>query len=426
MRVFKFGGASLKSAIAIKNMVSIVCNNKNDHPLIVVVSAMGKTTNALELILQNALNGKEYMQEVESLKEYHINTASELENNNSSKITNIINDLFQSFEIKLKELKSQYNGSIESYQFSYDQIVSYGELLSSKIVSEYMNITGTENEWFDARTVISTDSTYTEGKINWKRTTSLIKELNNDSGNIKITQGFIGSDPYNNTTTLGREGSDFTGAIFANCLNAESLTIWKDVPGILNADPKKFHDAQLYKYLSYREAAEMTYYGASVIHPKTIKPLANKNIPLHVRSFESPAKEGTVIANEKSHEVFPAYITKDNQAIISFKVKDFSFIDEKNISTIFHVISTLNIKINLMQNSATSFSICIDYKEYQVTRLIEELKKEFKILFNHGLQLITVKNYTEKSIERFKDEKVLLEQRSRNNYRIVVKETKTF
>ncbi|MCX2742845.1 aspartate kinase [Mangrovivirga sp. M17] len=426
MRVFKFGGASLKSANAIINMVSIVCNNKNEHPLIVVVSAMGKTTNALERILQNALNGKEYMQELNKLKNYHLETASNLENNDSSNITNTVNKLFQSFEIKLKELIDQYNGSIESYQFSYDQIVSYGELLSSNIVSEYMNLTGTKNSWLDARNIIVTDSTYTEGKVNWKKTNQRIKEQIEEFKGIKITQGFIGADPYNNTTTLGREGSDFTGAIFANCLNAESLTIWKDVPGILNADPKKFHDAQLYDYLSYREAAEMTFYGASVIHPKTIKPLANKKIPLNVRSFERPEKTGTLIGNEKSHKVFPAFITKNNQALVSFKVKDFSFIDENNLTTIFHTITNLNIKLNLMQNSATSFSICIDYKEYQVNRLIEELSTQFKILFNKKLQLITVKNYTEESIERFKNEKILLEQRSRNNYRIVVSEDITF
>jgi aspartate kinase len=306
----------------------------------------------------------------------------------------------------------------------YDAVVSFGELLSSTIIGLYMQDRGMKISWIDARNLIKTDQNYREGKIDWQITGSLIKQSLTDklSEFNFITQGFIGSTKDGHTTTLGREGSDFTAAIFGASLDAESVTIWKDVPGILNADPKRFEETQLYSNLSYQEAAEMTYYGASVIHPKTIKPLANKNISLLVKSFENPTLEGTVINKDDILDLLPTYVIKDKQCLVSFGVKDLTFINEKNLSIIFHILDKLNIKINMMQNSAVSLTVCFDFREDKVSKLLDTLKNDFKILYNQDLQLITIKNYTQDAINRvLANRDILVEQRTRHTYQIVVK-----
>lgn len=418
MKVFKFGGASVKDAAAIINLAKIMEHFK-DEPIVIVVSAMGKTTNALEEIFAAAYKQLPYATLLQNLLTYH---------------NSIINGLFLQEEIKnlLSQIEDLYNSiTIElkkpeerNYNMAYDQIISKGEIASSLIVNAYLNKFGKKSNWIDARKFIRTDSTFREGEIDWVSTCSkinfLIPPLLDES--LVVTQGFIGADINGNTTTLGREGSDFTAAIIGSCLNVEEVIIWKDVDGILNADPKKVPNAKKYEKLPYQEAAEMAYYGASVIHPKTIKPLANKKIPLWVRPFNDANALGTCIFDCKVENLDPAIIFKPNQCLISFRVKDFTFINEKNLSLIFLVLDTLNIKINVMQNSAISFSICVDDQDYKINALLKRLNKEFDIFFNQGLELITLKNYNDVLVREISVQKeILLEQRSRNNFQIVVR-----
>ncbi len=418
MKVFKFGGASIKDANSIRNMTDIVAEYPDDA-LVIVVSAIGKTTNKLEQIFFKKLKDEDFSSDLDELTEYH---------------SIIIQDLFKEpIDIDLKpvnelftDLKSILASNVKNRNGAqlYDTIVSFGELLSSTIIGLYMQGNGMKINWVDARSLIKTDPTYREGKIDWEITESLIKETLTEklSESNFITQGFIGSTKDGHTTTLGREGSDFTAAIFGASLDAESVTIWKDVPGILNADPKRFEKTQLYSNLSYQEAAEMTYYGASVIHPKTIKPLANKNISLLVRSFKSPSMKGTEISKGDIHDLPPTYVVKDKQCLVSFGVKDLTFINEKNLSIIFHILDKLNIKINMMQNSAVSLTVCIDYREDKVNKLLQTLENDFKILYNQDLQLITIKNYTQEAVNRVSANRdILVEQRTRHTYQIVVK-----
>jgi aspartate kinase len=418
MHVFKFGGASIKDAISIQNMSEII-GMHNNTPLVIVVSAMGKTTNRLEEIFFKKLRGEGFENELELLKSFHETIVKALFSENSSPAESEVNALF-------KELDQVLN-SQQIFKMSdqaYDAVVSFGELLSSRIIAHFLIQEGIPITWIDARDLIQTDNTFREGKIIWETTEAKI--IDGISKNLAktnfITQGFIGKTAEGHTTTLGREGSDFTAAILGASLSAASVTIWKDVPGILNADPKRFDITELYANLSYQEAAEMTYYGASVIHPKTIKPLANKNIPLLVKSFEKPDLEGTLINQGITHELPPTYVIKDNQCLVSFGVKDLTFINEKNLSIIFHILDKLNIKINMMQNSAVSLTICFDHREDKVRELIDMLKNDFKIRFNQNLQLITVKNYSQEAIEKVTGEKeILVEQRTRNTYQIVIK-----
>ncbi len=415
MKVFKFGGASIKNDASIRNMYDIISIYREEQ-LVIVVSAMGKTTNQLEKIVGLAIESKPYKDQLDQLYQYHVDVATNLFN--KKRATDRVQRVLES----LKNTLAAYPSFPEKDMF-YDAVVSHGELLSSTIIAEYLELSEIKIHWLDARDFIKTDDTFREGKVNWSLTRNLINEKfrTPKKNSMIITQGFIASTENHHTTTLGREGSDFTAAIIASCLQAESVTIWKDVPGILNADPKKFASTQLYRNLSYQEAAEMTYYGASVIHPKTIKPLANNKIPLLVRSFENPFLEGTVIDIGEIHELPPTFIIKENQCLITFRVRDLAFISEKNLSIIFHVLDMLNIKINMMQNSAVSFTICVDGYDSRIEKLIDTLKNDFNILYNDQLTLITIKNYTMAAVDTIVEGKnILVEQRTRNTCQIVI------
>ena len=413
MKVFKFGGASVKSAAAIRNMIEIIKSYKEDS-LVIVISAMGKSTNHLENILNLAIAEKNFSKELEEFTLYHLNIINELEAQPTLK---------SNVEIRINELRDHLNQTKKpEYSKFYDQIVSYGELLSTTIIHDCLIQSGIISTWIDSRELIKTDNTFQDGKVDWKITcTNINKHIQESTDSKFVTQGFIGSTIAGETTTLGREGSDYTAAIYASCLNAENVTIWKDVPGILNADPKIISDATLFSELPYNEASEMTFYGAKVIHPKTIKPLANKNIPLHVRCFEAPKEKGTVIHNCKIDNMPPVIIYKENQCLISFKEKDLSFVNEKGMSRILETLHELDWNIHIMQNSAISFSACLDYNSIKMEKLIKMLKDEFTILYNTGLQLVTLKNYSVESLEKYKPKGILLlEQISRNNYRVLV------
>jgi aspartate kinase len=412
MIVFKFGGASIKNSEAIRNMCSIIKKYSAER-LLVVVSAMGKTTNALESILQKKRKNEIQTVDIDALYNYHLSICKELFTKPDEVIRNI--------DIIFDELEKALALDVPFDQH-YDQVVSKGELLSSTIVASYLATYEVKVKWIDSRDYIKTDDNFRAAHVNWEESERLIDNLNTVlDENIVLTQGFIGMSEQGMSTTLGREGSDYSAAIFASCLNAKSLTVWKDVPGILNADPKLIEDVKLFTQLPYIEAAEMTYYGASVIHPKTIKPLANKNIPLYVRSFDHPDEPGTIIHECAVDLLEPTIIIKNDQCLVSFKVIDFTFINENNLSLIFHELATLDIKINIMQNSAVSFSIVFDYREDKIELLLSALNQHFDIRYNTGLTLITIKNYVQMQIENYrKDKKILLEQISRSNYRALI------
>ncbi|UII29319.1 aspartate kinase [Fulvivirga maritima] len=414
MKVFKFGGASIKNALAIKNMCQIVSDHK-DSDLLVVVSAMGKTTNNLELLLKERTDEAATDKNLKALLDFHMNISSELFPAN--------HDIFNSLIDHISDLRASLQSSAD-YNELYDQVVSKGELISSNIIAAYLDHCGTPSQWIDAREYVRTDNNFREGHVDWKLTEELIRHDIHSlaQNNVLVTQGFIGKAENGLTTTLGREGSDFSAAIFASCLSADSVTVWKDVPGILNADPKLVKDAVLFDELPYQEAAEMTYYGANVIHPKTIKPLANKGIPLHVKSFDHPNEPGTIIHECTLKESLPpTIIIKNDQCLISFKVIDFTFVNEDNLSLIFKKLSENNIKINIMQNSAISFSIVIDNDISKIQKLVLSLKDHFDIRYNNGLQLITLKNYQQETLNSYRtDKKILLEQISRKNYRALI------
>ncbi len=409
-KVFKFGGASVKNSEAVINMVQIIREHYvKDELLVVVVSAMGKTTNALEEILYKCIDGFDYKKDLENLKAFHANIIRGLGSANEKEIIDELASYMEQLENALKGIKSE---SSISESEKYDRIVPYGELISTRILSNFFEDQGISNSWLDARKFIITTNDFREGLINWEKSEQEILPLK-DQAALYITQGFIGSTEDGRMSTLGREGSDFTAAIFGNVLNAESITIWKDVPGILNADPKLFEDTSQFQNLSYSEASEMTYYGASVIHPKTIKPLANKNIPLHVKSFIKTDQDGTIISNEAAKKLLPVTILKRNQALISFKVKDFTFINEEQIGLVFHALNENLIKINLMQNSAISLTIAIDNRRDKIDALIKDLEYAFEIEKIENLSLITIVNHEHKSISRILDSyNVILEQRT--------------
>ena len=358
---------------------------------------------------------------LEEVKVFHYSIIDELFINKNHPIYEEIHNAFVEIEWELEE------EPVRSYDYVYDQIVSVGEIISTKIISAYLNLIGIQNKWVDVRNVIQTDNTHRDAKVDWELTESLAKKefifnTTSSSKSIFVTQGFIGSSSENFTTTLGREGSDFTAGILAYCLNAESVTIWKDVPGMLNADPKRFAETKLLSNISYHEAVELAYYGATVIHPKTIKPLQNKNIPLQVKSFLNPQKERTIINNEsRSDGIIPSYIFKTNQVLISIESKDYSFIIENNLSQIFGVFSNNGVKINLMQNSAISFSVVVDNDLQKISKLINELSGFYRVLYNENLELITIRHYTHEIINSATlGKEVLLEQKSRKMIRIVV------
>ena len=421
MRVFKFGGASVKDAQAVKNAGEILSQFKNEK-LIVVVSAMGKMTNALEKVTQSYVQKKDDTKLLlQVVKDFHFSLIEELGFQKDDELLGEINNSFIEIEWVIEEEPSR------SFAFYYDQIVSQGEMLSTKIISAYLNKANIKNEWMDVRDVLQTDNTFREGKVNYELTNKLVETKIPtllSKSNIIITQGFIGSTSENFTTTLGREGSDYTAAILSYCVDAIEMVVWKDVAGVMNADPKLSDDAMKLEQISYHDAIELTYYGATIIHPITIKPLENKHIPLRVCSFKAPNDKGTSIGNyQATKPLVPCFIYKFDQILFSISAKDFSFIAEASLSRIYSLFATHDIKINLMQNSALSFSICVDNDPYKVPELLEMLKKEFRVLYNENLKLVTVRHYYPSTIDQLiKGKTVLLEQRSRQTAQIVIKE----
>jgi len=420
MKVFKFGGASVKDAKAVKNVKRILDLYPKDN-LIVVISAMGKTTNALEELIASHINQTDSNQIYHKITLFHAEILNELFPNKTAKIYRDVEQFLQQIKKILKEEPTDH------YDYIYDQVVSYGELLSTTIVSAFLNENGIDNNWLDARKLIRTDNTYREGKIDWSTTNKNIKSAlsvsQNSTKTLYGTQGFIGHTAEGLTTTLGREGSDFTAGIFAYCMDAKDVTIWKDVPGMLNADPKWFEDTEKLDEISYKEAIELAYYGASVIHPKTIKPLQNKQIPLFVKSFLQPENEGTIIqASNRSDRLVTSYIFKRKQVLLSISPKDFSFIVEHNLRDIFNTFHEHRVKINLMQNSAISFSACAGGDRFRIDALIEDLSRSFSVKYNNQVELLTIRHYDQDTIDRLTEGKeVLVIQRSRQTARIVMK-----
>lgn len=419
MQVFKFGGASVKDANAVKNVSAII--KKFVHsPTVVVVSAMGKTTNQLERLVRAYFNkDSDTTVILEEIKNYHLQITRELFSDERDAVYEDLNNVFVELLWAVEEEPSF------PFDHHYDQIVSLGEILATRIISAYLYENAVTNKWVDARGIIQTDNNYRNGNVDYALSDALVKTqlltiLKNTP--LVITQGFIGGTSENFTTTLGREGSDYTAALLAYFCDAEKVVIWKDVPGVLNADPKYFKNTKKLDEISYHDAIELTYYGASVIHPKTIKPLQNKNIPLYVRSFVDPDSEGTVISEETARHSEASYIFKDDQILISILPKDFSFIAEDNLSKIFAHLRDLGIRTNMMQNSALSFSICIDHDEYRTRQLIDDLSEQYTVLFNENVQLMTIRNYTVETLAWLSEgREILLEQRTRNTHQMVLK-----
>lgn len=416
MRVFKFGGASVKDAEGVKNVASILSGYRNDD-LVVVVSAMGKTTNLLETLVKAHFNRWDETFDIfTEFRKYHMDIVAELFGE-ESRIPETIPALFREVEKKLHQPPSLF------FDFEYDQLICYGELVSSLIVSEYLNLAGQENKWIDIRGSLRTDDKYREASVNWKWTEMLVQNtFQFGHARLYVTQGFIGSTVTNLTTSLGREGSDFTAAILGSLLNAENVTIWKDVPGVLNADPKVFANTILLKELSYREAIEMTFSGAQVIHPKTMKPLYNKNIPLLVRSFVHPEEPGTVIhLVDHTLELTPVFIVKKNQVLMTFSPYDFSFITADDISRVFSMMSAKNLKVNMIQQSAIDLNLLVDAPETGLETMVLDMRKDYEVKYNSGLRLITIRHYTNEKIEELTfGSKIYMEQYSRRTAKIAV------
>jgi aspartate kinase len=415
MKVFKFGGASVKDAAGIRNLTRIVSDS--DDNLVIVVSAFGKTTNMLQSVLKAWLKAdNDYKSLLDGIYNYHLS---------------VITDLFpgktfgSGFDISFSGLREYLSSSKPgSYDYDYDQVVSYGEIWSSIIVSGYLKIIFPDTAWLDIREYLITDDRYRDANVMWNESTNRIRRrIDFKNNRIYLTQGFIGGTVAGQTTTLGREGSDYTAAILANMLDAEMVVVWKDVPGIMNADPKWLHDAQKLDEISYREAVEMTFSGAKVIHPKTIKPLHNKNIPLYVRSFIEPEGKGTVITTDPElKKILPVFIKKEDQILISILPRDFSFVIGENLSRIFHTFMTHGIKVNLVEASAVSIDVCVDDENPRVDELIEDLKSEFAAVYNKNVEMLTIRHYTQAAIDRIiSGRDILLEQRTRSTVRFVVR-----
>jgi len=418
MQVFKFGGASIKDAASVKNVASIL-QQYQDQSLVIVVSAMGKTTNALEAVVAaHAKQTGEAQTLYDAFKEQHYAIMRELFEANDEVFTTV-NDTFVEGDWVLEEKPS------ENYDYMYDQIVCMGELVSSKIVTAYLNKIGLKTQWLDARDVVSTDNTYREGWVNWDKTKANALKIAKpmlDKGGFVLTQGFIGSTSENFTTTLGREGSDYSAAIFSHCLDATAMTIWKDVPGVLNADPRMFDNTIKLDRLSYREAIEMTYYGAQVIHPKTIKPLQNKNIPFFVKSFLDPKAPGTEISSDTEENYPPIVVVEKNQALLHISTLDYSFVAEHHMARLFAKAADLRIFVNMMQNTAVSFTICVTNVPDRIEKFSKDVSDEFKVKTEQGLELITIRHYTEETIANLKKGKIILfEERIRNTMHMVAK-----
>ena len=416
MRVFKFGGASVNSAEAIRNVAHIV-KKYLDKPLLVVISAMGKTTNLLEKVIPSIQSTDEERKALlQQCREYHLNIANDLFGNRNDETFSRLENLFS----ELEQLSASTPGN---YNYDYDQVVSFGELISTTLISGYLNSIGIRNQWVDVRQMIRTDENYREGIVDFATTCRLTNSLYSAlDSKLIITQGFIAGTARGTTTTLGREGSDYSASILSYCLDAESMTIWKDVPGFLNADPKYFADTVKINRIPFNEAIELAYYGASVIHPKTVKPIQNKGICLNIKSFINPETEGSMIGPYDNIEpLTPLYIFKNNQVLISIQPKDFSFIAEDNMQNIFSILAEENVRVNLMQNSALSFSLCIDYNEILLNKIQQRLKGKYRLVYNTGLQLITIRYYNQEIIDQIvAGRNILLQQRSRTTTQILV------
>ncbi|WP_343487200.1 aspartate kinase [Allomuricauda sp. d1] len=416
MRVFKFGGASVKDAEGVKNLLKVLQETGHEDTLL-VISAMGKTTNAMENVVNAYFEDKNQVNSaLQEVIGYHQPILEALFESPQHPIFERVKALFEEVKGFLLWNKSP------KHSFVYDQVVGYGELVSTTIVSAYLDEVGLKNQWLDIRELIKTDSSYRDAHINWERTQEAVQQLI-DTKKLNITQGFLGSDDNNFTTTLGREGSDYTAAILAYCLNASSVTIWKDVPGVLNADPRNFKETRLLNEISYREAIELAFYGASVIHPKTLQPLQRKEIPLQVRSFMNPTQQGTTVGKGVgiSPEI-PCFIVKKNQVLIKLSSLDFSFIVENNISEIFKLLHDHRMKVDLIQNSAISFSVCLDNRFGGLQGLLQELKKKFKVVCHEDVSLYTIRHFDEKAVESLQNGyTVLVEQRGKETLQLVVK-----
>ncbi|RAR72790.1 aspartate kinase [Flavobacterium aciduliphilum] len=417
MRIFKFGGASVKDAAGVKNVFNVL-QKVGHQDVLLVVSAMGKTTNALELVIKNySEKSNEFHASLQDVRKYHNQILLDLFDDEEHDVFFAVNSHFADLEYFLRSNKSP------NYNFVYDQVISYGELVSTTIISHYFNAMGLPNEWIDVRNLIKTDASYRDANVDWEKTQqNIVKNLKKKS--LYITQGFLGSDENNFTTTLGREGSDYSAAIFAYSLNAESVTIWKDVPGVMNADPRYFDHAGLLHHISYKEAIELAFYGASVIHPKTLQPLQRKEIPLHVKSFIEPLLPGTVVS--KGADLDPktsCFIVKKNQLLLSLSSIDFSFIMEENISEIFMLLHKYKIKVSLIQNTAISFTICIEDTFNHFEDLRAQLSKKFKVAYNENVSLYTIRHFTPEAASRVEQDKtILVKQISRETLQVVTKE----
>jgi aspartate kinase len=421
MKVFKFGGASVKNAEGVKNILKVLSYYTNDK-LLIIISAMGKTTNGLEEVVKSYFkNDGLAIFNLQKIESFHFDLIENLFTTGKEFILDEIKELFEELKSKLAIACS------ENYDFEYDQIVSCGEILSTKIVAHYFSTSSKNVVLWDARELIKTDDNFREGLVNWKKTIiniqSAIAKIDTENFPIIISQGFIGSTIDNQTTTLGREGSDYSAAIFANILSADSITIWKDVSGMLNADPKYFSAAVRLDKISYQEAIELAYYGATIIHPKTLKPLQSKAIPLYVKSFLNPLDVGSVIQGDTANDtLLPSYIFKINQILLSIKPRDFSFIVEENLSHIFSLFADSKVKMNIMQNSALNFSVCADMDDLRIPKLIEVLKAEYEVYYNENCELLTVRHYNDEILKELSAGKeTLLTQISRSTARLVMR-----
>ena len=416
MKIFKFGGASVKDAAGVKNLATVL-NTVGHKDTLMVVSAMGKTTNALEEIIASYFkNKKQTPAEILPLKQFHLEIVNVLFQEHKSEVENAVNQLFEELLRFLKANKSP------DYSFVYDQVVSFGELLSTIIIHHFLKFSGLNNLWLDARNCIKTDDYYRSANLNWELTQKkIVSQVGKQS--LVITQGFIGSNSNNFTTTLGREGSDYSAAIFAYALNAKSVTIWKDVPGVLNGDPRVFQNTKLLNQISYREAIELAFYGASVIHPKTLQPLQRKEIPLNVKSFENPKDVGTVVSKGKTLDPYvPCYIVKKNQVLLQLSSIDFSFIVEENISYIFGLLHEYQMPVELIQNSAISFSVCVNNKYKRLDELVLVLRSRFNVEVTSAVDLYTIRHFHEGASQFIKDmgKPILLEQRTEETAQFIL------
>ncbi|HET8804598.1 MAG TPA: aspartate kinase [Aequorivita sp.] len=418
MKIFKFGGASTKDAENIKNVVSVI-KQTGEKDLVVVVSAMGKITNALEEVVNDYFSEeKNFKDSLSNVYDYHFNILNELFATSVHPIFSELDKIFKNLRRFLENNKSK------NHAFVYDQVVSFGEIISSTIISAYFLENGIKNTWLDVRQCIKTDANYRDANIDWEKTQQRISENVSPNG-ITVTQGFLGAEHTNNfTTTLGREGSDYTAAIFAYCLNAESVTIWKDVPGVLNADPRYFTQTQLYNHISYREAIELAFYGASVIHPKTLQPLQRKEIPLFVKSFLNPTAPGTCVGKGVMLDpMVSSFILKKGQVLISLSSLDFSFMMEDNIGDVFKWLHEYKMKVELIQNSAISFSVCVDNKFNNLEPLLVKLREKFSVKWNENVTLYTIRHFNPAEVKALAENKnVLLKQESKETVQLVIKE----